>query len=352
VSSGKSNRPIRVLVADDSALARELICAILNSEPGMNVVGEAADGLEAVSKVLALKPDLVTMDIEMPVLGGHEAIERIMAQFPLPILVITAQSGVRAAFTAVSKGAMAVVEKPDISMESAQNLVNKVRMLSNLDIHAYMAAKSRKGEKPQGPPPVPKTTRENVNIIAIAASIGGPQAIYAILSRLPANFPTPILIAQHIADGFTPGMVEWLKSATPLRVCEMRHGDRLSPGTVHINPAEFSVTAIRQETLILKGRDGKEPYHPSCDALLRSVAQAYRERSAGLILSGMGRDGVEGMRAIKSTGGVTIAQDAKSSVVYGMNRLAVEGGYVGKVIPLNQIPAELVRLAGAKEEYA
>jgi two-component system, chemotaxis family, protein-glutamate methylesterase/glutaminase len=348
VNIGKSDRPVRVLVADDSALARELICAILNSEPGLSVVGEAVDGLDAVAKVLALKPDLVTMDIEMPVLGGLEAIERIMAQCPVPILVITAQSGVRAAFAAVSKGAMAVVEKPDISLESAQNLVKKVRSLANLDIEAYLSAKNRMGEKPRVPLPVPKTTGENTKIIAIAASIGGPQAIHAILSRLPADFPAPIVIAQHIADGFSQGMVDWLKSATPLRVCQMRHEDRLSPGTVHINPAEFSVVAIRQEALILKGREGGESYHPSCNALLRSVSIAYHERAAGVILSGMGHDGVEGMRAIRTSGGVTLAQDAKSSVVYGMNRLAVEGGHVDKVIPLNQIPGELVRLAGAK----
>jgi two-component system, chemotaxis family, protein-glutamate methylesterase/glutaminase len=349
VNIGKSNRPIRVLVADDSALARELICAILNSEPGVSVVGEAADGLDAVAKVLALKPDLVTMDIEMPILGGLEAIERIMAQFPVPILVITAQSGVRTAFAAVSKGAMDVVEKPDISLKSARNLVKKVRTLSNLDIDAYLAAKNRKGEKPRKPQPVLKTAGERTGIIAIATSIGGPQAIHAILSRLPADFPVPIVIAQHIADGFTQGLVEWLKSSTPLKIREMRHGDRLCPGTVHINPAEFSVAAIRQQTLILKAPKTGERYHPSCDALLRAVAAAYPKRAVDVILSGMGHDGVEGMQTIKANGGTTIAQDAKSSVVYGMNRLAVEGGHIDKVMPLHQIPVALAGLAGAGE---
>lgn len=346
---GTSDRPIRVLVADDSTLARELICTILNSEPGMSVVGEAADGLDAVAKVLALKPDLVTMDIEMPVLGGLDAIERIMAQCPVPILVITAQSGVRTAFSAVSKGAMDVVEKPDISLKSAQILIKKVRLLSNLDIDTYLAAKSRRGGKPRESQPVLKTTGERAGIIAIATSIGGPQAIHTILSRLPADFPVPIVIAQHIADGFTQGLVEWLKGSTPLRIREMRQGDRLCPGTVYINPAEFSVAAIRQEILILKIRDAGDRYHPSCNALLCSVAAAYHERAVGVILSGMGHDGVEGMQAIKANDGTTIAQDAKSSVVYGMNRLAVEGGYIDKVLPLNQIPAALAGLAGARE---
>jgi two-component system, chemotaxis family, protein-glutamate methylesterase/glutaminase len=185
-------------------------------------------------------------------------------------------------------------------------------------------------------------------IIAIASSTGGPQAIHSILSRLPADFPVPILIAQHIADGFTQGMVEWLKGCTPLRVCEIGNGDRLLPGTVHVNPAGFSIVTIRQEGVILKGRDGRERYHPSCNAMLAGVADAYRERAVGVILSGMGNDGVEGMRAIKASGGVTIAQDAKSSVVYGMNRLAVEGGHIDRILSLNDIPATLTQLVGAK----
>jgi two-component system chemotaxis response regulator CheB len=348
MNPGSSNRPIRVLVADDSSFARELICAVLNSEPGVSVVGEAVNGRDAVAKVLELKPDLVTMDIEMPVLGGLDAIERIMREFPVPILVITAQSGVRAAFAAVSKGAMDVMEKPDISLESARKLIKKVRMLSSVNIDAFLAAKNRGPGGTKTPAVIPKTTGENAGVVAIAASTGGPQAIHAILSRLPADFPVPIIIAQHIADGFTTGMVEWLNGITPLSVCELRHGDRPVSGTVYVNPAELSVVRIRQEGILLKRREEGDRYHPSCNALLSSAATAHRERAVGVILSGMGNDGVDGMAAIKAGGGITIAQDAKSSIVYGMNRLAVESGHIDSVISLNHIPAALLQLVGRK----
>ncbi|MFH0730178.1 MAG: chemotaxis-specific protein-glutamate methyltransferase CheB [Pseudomonadota bacterium] len=348
MNSGTSNRPIRVLVADDSSFARELICAVLNSEPGVSVVGEAVNGLDAVAKVLELKPDLVTMDIEMPILGGLDAIERIMREFPVPILVITAQSGVRAAFAAVSKGAMDVVEKPDISFESARKLVKKVRMLSSVDIGAYLAAKNRGPGKARAPAVIPKTAGVNAGVIAIAASTGGPQALHTILSRLPADLPVPIIIAQHIADGFTTGMVEWLNGGTSLSVCELHHGDRLVSGTVYVNPAEFSVVCIRREGVLLKRREDGDRYHPSCNALLSGVATAYRDRAVGVILSGMGNDGVDGMAAIRAGGGITIAQDARSSVVYGMNRLAVEGGHIDSVMPLNHIPAAIMQLVGGK----
>lgn len=341
-----SKRRIRVLVVDDSSLARELICTILRAEPEIAVVGEAANGKEAVAKVLTLKPDLVTMDIEMPVLGGLAAIEQIMREFPLPILVITAQSGVRAAFAAVAKGALDVIEKPDISLESAQNLIKKIRVLSNHDIIAHLDATKQWVGKSRAPQPLLGTNGRNARIVAIAASLGGPQALYSILSQLPADFPAPVLIAQHIADGFTQGMVEWLKSSTPLRVNVLHNGSRLLPGTVHVNPAELSVVAIREESVVLSERNQLERYRPSCNALLSSIAETYRDRAVGVILSGMGSDGVEGMGAIKVAGGITIAQDGQSSVVYGMNRLAIEGGHIDKVMPVSHIPDVLLQLVG------
>lgn len=350
MSIGKTKRPIRVLVADDSALARDLISSILNSEPDIEVAGEAVNGLEAVAKVTTLKPDLVTMDIEMPILDGMNAIERIMRDHPVPILVVSAHSDVHSAFSAVAKGAMDVVEKPDIDQKSAQNIVKKVRMLSNIDMAAYLAAKRGAAQRPTGRQSIPKQTGKKATIIAIAASLGGPQAIHSILLRLPSDFPAPILIAQHIADGFTQGMVEWLKSGSLLRVCELRQGEKLLPGTVYINPAEFSVTAIRRGEVIFRKREPDERYHPSCDALLSNVAKAYQTEAVGVILSGMGKDGVEGMEAIKTGGGITIAQDAQSSVVNGMNRLAVERGFIDRVMPLIEIPLTLVQLVRPEGE--
>ncbi len=338
-------RAIRVLVVDDSPLVREMICAILTSEPDISVVGEAVDGLDAVRKVPALKPDLVTMDIEMPVMGGLAAIEKIMAEHPVPILVVTALTGVRTAFDAVAKGALDVIEKPDVGPENMKKLIGKVRLLSRVDVSSRLTAAGRR--------PVPATL-ERVNIssgskvaaVAIAASTGGPQAIFAILSSLPATFAAPIVLAQHIAEGFTQGMVDWLAGATPLKVSVAKNGESLEPGRVYINPAEHSMRIVEGGRILLGERDPRRHYRPCCDTMLLSVAAVCRERAVGLILSGMGNDGVAGMEAIRKNGGATLAQDAQSSVVYGMNRCAVERGCIDKILPLAAIPAELALRVG------
>lgn len=338
-------REIRVLVVDDSALARDLIRYIVTSEPGITVAGEAADGARAVEMAALSRPDLVTMDIEMPVLGGLDAIERIMARHPVPILVVTALKGVRTAFAAVSKGALEVMEKPDISPENARKLIDKIRVLADVDVSRMLPARGRAGACASGRGGMARRA-SGEGIVAIAASTGGPQAIQYILSHLPATFPAPIVITQHIAEGFTRGMVEWLNGSTPLTVVVAGNGDRLAPGRVYVNPAEHFMRITGQGMIILGDRDAGLPYHPSCDTLLGSVAAAYGERAVGLILSGMGEDGVAGMRSIGKAGGVTMAQDAGSSLLYGMNRMAVELGLVDRVLPLSDIPAELLAQVG------
>jgi two-component system chemotaxis response regulator CheB len=304
--------------------------------------------MDAFKKVIALKPDIVTMDIEMPVLGGLEAIEKIMAEHPVPILVVTALTGVRTAFSAVSKGALDVIEKPDISIENVRTLISKVRMLARVDIAAHMATMGKRAKAPSSAGGTTGVTRlDGAKLIAVASSTGGPQAIYKFLSLLPATFPLPILITQHIAEGFTQGMVDWLAGGTPLTVSVAAHGERIKPGHVYVNPAEYSMKMSGQ-IISLGEPDAGLLYHPSCDTMLRSVASTFRQQVIGLILSGMGSDGVEGMRAIKAAGGTTLAQDAKSSVVYGMNKLAVEKGHIDKVLPLADIAAGLMQLAGCR----
>jgi len=343
----KSARHIRVLVVDDSAMVREMIRAILESH-GIEVVGEAENGAEAVERVEELNPDIVTMDIEMPVMGGLEAIERIIARRPVPILAVTALTGVRTAFAAVSKGALDVIEKPDISPQNMQKLVQKIRVLARVDVAAHLAVSGRHGRpQPAAPPAFSPAAGSGKRLVAIAASTGGPQAISHILSRLPASFPAPIVICQHIAEGFTRGMAEWLNGTTPLSVVVAAQGDTLTAGTVYVNPAEHAMRVTPQGTVTLGEGDAKLLYHPSCNTLLDSVAVSYRERAVGVILSGMGDDGVAGMQAIRRGGGLTLGQDAKSSVIYGMNRVAAERGCVEQILPLSDIPAELMaRVAG------
>jgi len=335
--------PITVLVVDDSPLVRGLIREILSSTAEIEVVGEACNGVEAISKVKLLHPDLVTMDIEMPVMGGLEAIERIMKEHPVPILVVTAQTGVRTAFSAVSKGALEVIEKPDISLKKGNELIKKIKILATVDSGALQAARS--GKASIGTLHETHSCSECTNrikIVAIASSTGGPQALYNILSHLPADFSCPIVIAQHIADGFAQGMAGWLGGGTPLTVHIAQNRDQLLPGNVYINPPEFSMRVTPAMQVVLTERSDQARYRPTCDTLLNSVASSFREGSIGVILSGMGDDGAKGIRAIKEAGGHTLAQSASSSVIYGMNRIAVESGQIVRVLSLEEIAAELL----------
>jgi two-component system chemotaxis response regulator CheB len=258
---------------------------------------------------------------------------------------VTALAGVRTAFAAVSKGALDVIEKPDIGPSSGQELIKKVRLLSGVDMARYMAGRPAPANAARGAVPAWQP-RPAGRVVAIAASTGGPQALQQILGRLPADFPAPIVISQHNADGFTQGMADWLNAGTPLTVSVARNNEQLRPGCAYVNPSEFAMRLTGEGITILGGQVACRHHHPCCDILLRSAADAYREHGVGIILSGMGDDGVDGIRAIKSAGGITLAQDAKSSVVYGMNRLAVERGYVDRVVPLADIPDELVALMG------
>ena len=344
--------PIRVLVVDDSLSARKAITTILASDPRIVIAGEAVNGLEALALVASLQPDVVTMDLEMPVMGGLEAIDRIMAQHPVPILVVTSVTGVRTAFDAMTRGAMDMVAKPGADAASRTELVKRVKLLAQMNLHTHPSIKP----DPSGPAPgvvrAPQNGAEGRDrpapaIVAIAASTGGPQAIQAILAQLPADFPLPIVVAQHMALGFTKGMADWLDGGTALRVAEARHGDHLRPGTVYLNPAEASMTVTPQHILHLEAPPSSQIHHPSCDFLLKSVAKAFGGRAMAAILSGMGSDGAAGMRAIRAAGGLTLAQDAESSVVFGMNRAAVEAGCIDKVLPLGELPGELIRQAGS-----
>ncbi|MDY0300445.1 MAG: chemotaxis-specific protein-glutamate methyltransferase CheB [Trichlorobacter sp.] len=344
-----TRQKIRVLVADDSGFVRELIREMLADEPDIQIVGEACNGQDAVEKTAALKPDIVTMDIEMPVLGGLEAIEKIMVTNPVPILVITALTGVRTAFAAVSKGALDVIEKPDISQESSKLLVTKIRKLSKVDINAHLASRGKTAvangaARASGSG---LSVEHKHDLIAIAASTGGPQAIYSILSGLPADLPNSILITQHIAAGFTKGMVDWLAEGTKLKVKTAASGDLVQPGHVYVNPAENSMTLVGKN-LLLGTHPVNTVFRPCCNTMLNSVARHCGKNAIGIILSGMGNDGVDGIGAIKSAGGITIAQSSASSVIHGMNKLAVDKGYVKQVLSPPEIAAMIADLANKR----
>jgi len=333
---------VRVLVVDDSDFARKLLCGLLAADDDIDVVGEAGDGAQAVALVDELRPDVVTMDLEMPRMGGLEAIEEIMANHAVPILVVSDHTDAQRAYEAVARGALEVLTKPQLSRADGGRFAAKVKLLSGVRVITHLRRRH-----PVVPVSLP---REAVGcdgaerLVAIAASTGGPQALGALLSRLPAEFPAPVVVAQHIADGFAAGMVEWLDTLSPLRVRLAEEGEPLRAGCVYVSPSEHHLTVTASRRAAFVETQPNDIYHPSCDTLLTSVAEACGAQAVGVIMTGMGRDGAAGLERIHAAGGHTLAQDEASSVVYGMNRVAVERGCVDRVLALEKLPEAVVRL--------
>lgn len=342
MAAGFPEDPVRVLVVDDSPVARMIIVSHLSRDRGIAVVGEAENGLEAVRKVLELKPDLVTIDIQMPVMNGLSAIEHIMAQSPVPILVLTALDDAETAFAALAKGALEVMEKPALDRPSAA-LAAKIRALAGIRAVApvrrdWMARPPRPRE--ERPFSLPAAAGR---VVAIASSTGGPKALSVILSSLPADLRAPVLVAQHMSEGFTDGMVQWLNMNSRLAVHMAVHGEAIAPGRVYVSPSELNMSVSPSGEIVLSERRKHDIYRPSCDVLLESVAEVYGSKAIGVILTGMGNDGVSGIARIREAGGVTIAQDESSSVIFGMAKAAIERGGVTTVLPLDKIAPELVK---------
>lgn len=330
--------PIRVLLADDSSMARSLLCEILHQSTDLLVVGEAANGQQAVQLALELKPDVICMDLDMPVMDGIEAIDAIMHQKAIPILVISAEGDARKAYQALATGALDIIAKPSLDSDEAAGLINKVRLLAGVSV----ITRIRRNPAAQPVTPslclVPGYVRSYRHLLAIACSTGGPQALAWLLPRLKADFPAPVLISQHISDGFVEGMVQWLNTLSALPVKVAAQGENLQAGQVYISPSESHLTIASGDTIHLRPRKDDDIYRPCCNFLLESVAATHGSDSIGLIMTGMGRDGATGMLAIRNSGGLTLAQDEASSVIFGMNHEAIQLDAIDQVLALDDIP--------------
>lgn len=372
-------QPVRVVIVDDSTVVRNLIRSWLEAEPDLVVVGEAADGAEAVQQVLRLRPDVVTMDLEMPVMNGLQAIEAIMGTQAVPILVLSSSEDAEQSCQALNLGAVEVMAKPALGSAQARHLVERVRLLAGVSVitrrrigamtHSA-GARRPASELPASTLPVSKWSASELpastldgpskpgsvasvpaRVVAIAASTGGPQALACILAKLPGHFPCTVLVAQHIVDGFAAGMVDWLAGLCRLPVHLAKDGDWALPGQVYVSPSEQNLKLSFNRRLALQPPDQGSIYHPSCNLLLESVAQCCGRQAVGLILSGMGNDGARGIAAIRAAGGVTMAQDETTSVVFGMNRVAIEAGEVHHILPAERIAEALCRLAEASVAF-
>ena len=337
-----------MLIADDSLVAREMLATILGSDPGIDVVGQAADGMEAVEMVARLRPDLVTMDIHMPRLDGLRATEQIMAYTPTPILVVSSSvrgQGVGSAFDALALGALEVIKKPEPRdwadlQQIGREVIRKVKVLANVRVITHIGGRREHREA--------HVTRERHegegrSIIAIGSSTGGPSALLAVLGRLPKRLAAPILIAQHIADGFVPGLVSWLDAGCAVQVAAALEGTKPEPGVAYLAPTGSNMV-VERGTIRFREPEKGQLYIPSADTLFDSVARGYGRRSVAVLLTGMGADGAAGMKRLHDLGAATIAQDEETCTVFGMPKVAIDLGAVDKVLPIEDIAAELVEL--------
>jgi two-component system chemotaxis response regulator CheB len=344
---------IRVLLVDDSPMVLHILQRLLSRSPEIQVVGTAADGREALELVPSLNPDVICIDLYMPVMDGLEFTREVMANYPRPILAVSVavEPGSPNIFRLLEAGAVDIMPKPrDILTgdldQAANELASKIRILAG--VHVFRRHNNARGApvaKLAPKPAILPRPQTPVRMVVIGASTGGPQALHEILAHLPATFPVPVVCIQHIGSNFLSEMVTWLNEVSPLPVRKAAHGETAQAGVVYFAPEDAHLEWDDSGRFALSLAAPLEGHRPSVTVTMRAAARCFGAAAAGVLLTGMGRDGAEGMASIAAAGGITIAQDEASSVVYGMPKQAVELGAVLHILPLDQIAPALVTLA-------
>lgn len=346
---------IRVFLVEDSPIALKILEQIIEAAPGLEVVGTAQNGKEALLRIPELKPDVICTDLYMKEMDGVELTRQIMARCPRPILVISVAVGQgheQNAFQLLQAGAIDVFPKPGTGLiadyDRAQ-LINKIKVLAGVKVFTRplrpdMSTPSGATLSPTTPITLPQPHNGGYRMVGIGASTGGPQAIAKILAKLPGNFPLPILCTQHISIGFLEGLISWMRQECPLRIKVAETGETPRPGTVYFAPDQFNLELDRRGKLLLSDPLGTERHCPSVNVMLRSLALVYAQEAIGILLTGMGDDGAHGMRSLAAAGGLTIAQNEATCIVYGMPKEAIALGAVQHILAIDAIGEALLKL--------
>ncbi len=341
---------IKILIVDDSAFSRQTIKRILEKIPGAEVVGVATDGHDGMNKILKLNPDVITLDLEMPEMDGFALLRWIMKERPLPVIVVSSYGDKPTVFKALELGAVDFVVKPTMKASSElenieSDLMSKVLEISTLDIKKVKRNVSLLEDKKV----VDDTSLLNENkidVVAIGSSTGGPTAVQNILTRLPATFSGGIVISQHMPPKYTRQFANRISSICLLSVKEAENGELVEKGKALVCPGGHHLVFKKSKKdvfVVLKDSSSNDRYIPSVDIMMTSVAEIYGKRSMGIILTGMGNDGKQGMLEIRKRGGVTIAESEESSVIFGMPREVILSCGVDSVLSLEKIPAEIMK---------
>jgi two-component system, chemotaxis family, protein-glutamate methylesterase/glutaminase len=334
VNNQRSKSQIRVLIVDDSAFMRTALSRMIASDPDICVAGTASSGNEALQRLSALNPDVITLDVQMPGLDGLQTLQRIMAEFPRPVIMVSSVTvkNAETTFNALAAGAF--------------DYIPKQLSPASLDIlHLQHVIPSRKPPQTAAMPMCEASLSPPV-VVAIGISTGGPKALQDILPFLPADIPVPILVVQHMPAGFTAPFAKRLNSLCAVSVCEAAHGEAIQPGIVYIAPAGTHLTVDRigsRNLICLSDKPQNQLHVPSVDIMMQSVASGFGSLAMGIIMTGMGSDGALGMSAIRREGGLTVGQDEQSCAVYGMPRVCAEMRILDRIVPLSQIPDEILQ---------
>lgn len=345
---------IKVLIVDDSAYSRQTIKKMLETEPGIEVIGIASDGIEAMAKTLRLRPDLITLDFEMPAMDGFSFLRWLMKEKPIPVIMVSSYSDTKTVFKALELGAVDFIAKPtkraSVELQGIEkDLLNKVNAVRSLRMDKLSRNLTLMSPEHLGIEAPVKTDSVigDIEVVAIGSSTGGPAALQIILTRLPNNFSASVVISQHMPKGFTGPLAERLDSLAGMKIKEAEDGDVIERGRALICPGGCHMMFKKKGSehhVRLKEAVNEDKYVPSVDLMMSSAAEYYGSKVMGVVLTGMGNDGKNGMLEIKSKGGYTIAESEETAVVFGMPAEAIKAGAADRVLPLSEIPVELINI--------